>query len=218
MVPTTGDTDDAGDLRSSSGEGMAWDSLAGLSPGEVCPRALVKFDEASQRYLVSSFGRGFQVDCQSRRIREEVITDRNALPLEEDFFNLSVLWYLLRAQDIPLSGNLVKPAHMAGGDIFWKGSHALPLGQLAERYGTSPPEFLSAALQLAGRPESCGDASARFYPLPRLPLLLVLWAGDEEFPSRAEIMFDATCVLQVPLDIIWSLAMVTIRLMLKDKD
>ncbi|MDZ4165936.1 MAG: DUF3786 domain-containing protein [Smithellaceae bacterium] len=218
MVPAAADTDDAGDRNRPSGEGMAWDKLAALAPGDVCTRALVDFDERSGRYIVSSFGRRFGVDCRTRKVREETAPNRNPLPLADELFNLSVLWYLLRAQDIPLSGKLVKPANMAGGDIFWKGSHALPLKSLAERFGASPEEFISRAMLLAGRPESYGDAAARFYPLPRVPVLLLLWAGDVEFPARAEIMFDSTCVEQAPLDIIWSVAMMTILLMLKAGD
>ncbi|MBI3593004.1 MAG: DUF3786 domain-containing protein, partial [Nitrospirae bacterium] len=46
------------------------------------------------------------------------------------------------------------------------------------------------------------------------PVALILWAADEEFPSRVDLLFDSTCELQLPLDIIWSIAMMSLLLML----
>jgi hypothetical protein len=39
-----------------------------------------------------------------------------------------------------------------------------------------------------------------------VPVTLTLWLADEEFPARAGILFDSTCGLQLPTDILWSLA------------
>jgi hypothetical protein len=36
-----------------------------------------------------------------------------------------------------------------------------------------------------------GDAGFGFHVLPRVELAAVYWLGDEDFPSRASILFDA---------------------------
>jgi hypothetical protein len=46
--------------------------------------------------------------------------------------------------------------------------------------------------------------------MPRIPLTVILWLGDEEFPSRADLLFDSSAALHVPLDINWSLAMMSL--------
>jgi hypothetical protein len=58
-----------------------------------------------------------------------------------------------------------------------------------------------------------GDASLELHPFPRVPAVLVLWLKDEEFPARADLLFDSTCILQVPIDILWSIAMMTVLVM-----
>ena len=42
--------------------------------------------------------------------------------------------------------------------------------------------------------------------LPRVPLRVVLWEGDEEFPSRVTILVDRTADSQLALDALLSLA------------
>jgi len=58
-------------------------------------------------------------------------------------------------------------------------------------------------------------SSLRLFPLPRVPVTLVLWLRDEEFPPRMDLLFDSTCDLQISLsDIIWSIAMMFCLVML----
>jgi hypothetical protein len=40
--------------------------------------------------------------------------------------------------------------------------------------------------------QNLGDASYAFWALPRVPVLVVYWLGDEEFPSSAQILFEAS--------------------------
>jgi hypothetical protein len=54
----------------------------------------------------------------------------------------------------------------------------------------------------------------KLLPFPRIPVFLILWLKDEEYPPRADLLFDSTCEAQAPLDIIWSIAMVSLLVML----
>jgi hypothetical protein len=50
------------------------------------------------------------------------------------------------------------------------------------------------------------DAAYRFDITANIPVAVLLWAGDDEFPSEAKMMFDRTISRHLPLDIIFSLA------------
>jgi hypothetical protein len=41
-----------------------------------------------------------------------------------------------------------------------------------------------------------------------------LWLEDDEFPARLDLLFDSTCAMHLPTDIIWSIAMMSVLIML----
>ena len=55
-----------------------------------------------------------------------------------------------------------------------------------------------------------GDASIEVLILPRIPLTVVVWAADDEFPARTSILFDANADKQLPLDALGAAVNLTI--------
>ncbi|MFA4965898.1 MAG: DUF3786 domain-containing protein, partial [Thermoleophilia bacterium] len=60
--------------------------------------------------------------------------------------------------------------------------------------------FAQAAAALGGEALGLADASFRFQALPRVPVAVLLWAGDEEFPARAQLLFDAAAGHYLPAE------------------
>jgi hypothetical protein len=50
------------------------------------------------------------------------------------------------------------------------------------------------------------DAAASFTLCEKLPVALLYWAGDEEFPAEAKLLFDETIAAHFALDIVFALA------------
>jgi len=57
-----------------------------------------------------------------------------------------------------------------------------------------------AALKQGGKSYPLGDASFSFQFLPRMSLLAVFWAGDDELPASYQVLFDASASHQLPTD------------------
>lgn len=196
------------------GEDKAWELLGSMKPEDVCRAAGVSYDAHTARYRVRSFGMDFGVSVKNRIISSKSPGSEAPLRKLAYFFRLSVLWYLVNAKDVGCTGRLVKLEGITGGEIFTKGSHILPLEALARKYGKNREGFIEKAKSLGGELEKSGDASLRLYPLPRIPVVLTLWLEDDEFPARADLLFDSTCRLQIPMDIVWSVAMLSVLVML----
>ena len=90
----------------------------------------------------------------------------------------------------------------------------MPLDKIAGRFCADPDDFVQVALRFGGRQVAYGDAAMELSPLPRLPVTLVLWREDEEFPARAYLLFDDTCEHHLPADILWSVAVMSALVML----
>jgi hypothetical protein len=198
---------------SSPGEDKAWEILLTLKPEDVCRTASVWYDDATAKYTVTSFGLDFTASLKEKTISSTAQGSEALLGKLGYFFRLSLLWYLVSARDIVCTGRPVKLEHIKGGDIFTRGSHVLPLDMVAAKYGKNKNAFIEKGKTLGGEIGKFGDASLRLRPLPRIPVVLTLWAEDEEFPARADLFFDSTCELQLPTDIIWSIAMMSILVM-----
>ncbi|MFC1913337.1 DUF3786 domain-containing protein [Chloroflexota bacterium] len=196
------------------GEQRAWDILAGLNPKDVSHRSKAAYDELSGAYILRLFSEEVSVSPEDRIIRSNSVAADFLLNGLRHYSRLSLLWYLIQSKDIPLSGKLINPGSVAGGLIFSKGSHRLPLDKIAERYGNDISGFLCRGGEFGGRQLDYGDVSLRLFPFPRIPLVLLLWANDKEFPARADLLFDVTCSTHLPPDVIWSTAMLSILAML----
>ena len=197
------------------GEDKAWEILASLQPDYVCRAAGVVYDSERYVYVIKSFGMDFIITVKDRIISSEAVGSAPLLQRLSYFFKLSVLWYLVSVKDIACTGRLVKLEHLRGGDAFTKGAHVLPLEAIAERYGKDKEKFIQKGTSLgASRIENLGDIAIKLLPLPRVPIILSLWLEDEEFPARADLLLDSTCDLQLPTDITWSIAMMSVLMML----
>jgi hypothetical protein len=198
----------------SPGEEKAWEILRELEPSIVCKNAGVLYDEQGGYYTLKSFCTDFSISIQKRLITSTTSQGEIIIKRYSYFFIHSCLWYLINAKDIPLTGRLIKPVNIKGGEMFFRGSHVLPLENIEKKYGENKEAFLSKGKELCAEISNFGDVSLRLLPLPKMPVTIILWLKDEEFPSRADLLLDSSCEIQLPLDIIWSISMLSVLVML----
>lgn len=112
----------------------------------------------------------------------------------------------LAAQPGPsLSGAAITEKELPGGPTFFQGPHELQLGPLIERFGKDSAGFLARARELGGELEGHGDASIRFHPLEGIPVTIILWEADEEFPASVSVLFDKSICEWFELDMVFIL-------------
>ena len=51
---------------------------------------------------------------------------------------------------------------------------------------------MAAAAALGGQPADYGDVAVTVSGFPRVPVTVVLWRGDEEFPPDGNMLFDGS--------------------------
>lgn len=180
-----------------------WERLLQLDPAEVCRRSGAQFDEASGLYLIDYLRERYHIS-PSRRIIEAVSDPTSQ---EDPSIELKVIFitYLLNAQEIPLADKIVAGSNLTGGKTFFQGSHQFPLDPLIERYGRDVEGFLARGISLGATQERYGDVGFRLAALPRVPVIMVLWGVDEEFPARLSVLFDASIEQHLPLDGVYGL-------------
>ena len=196
------------------GEKLAWDILTKIDPQVVQSNADVFFNHENASYEVACLGQCIYISLCDRDIFGKSHLGKLLVKEQGKISRLSILRYLIQAKDAPLSGELVRPSDLPGGAIFIKGTHVLPLYRIAKRFDNNSEDFFIKGKEVGGTQQDYGDMSLKLFPFPRIPLILIVWSGDEEFPSRCSLLFDSSCILHMPTDIMWSTAMMSVELIL----
>ena len=196
------------------GEQEAWEILSALDSKDAEARAGAVFDPDNSTYKLACLGQEIIVSLTDRDIAGTSAPGRFLIEKLGEYSRLSILRYLINSKDLPLSGRLVKPSDLPGVDFFSKGSHVLPLDKIVRQFENDFDGFIETGMKLGGSQAEYGDVSLRLLPFPRLPVFIILWAGDDAFPSKTSLLFDSTCTSHTATDILWSTAMMTIEMML----
>lgn len=132
------------------------------------------------------------------------------VPLQEQVL---VLHYLI-ASPSPWSGSeWVSYREIPGATFYYSAFVKRALDPLKNVFGNEIQGVARAACQLGGNPVDYGDAGYEFYFFPRVPLRLMVWQGDDEFPPSANIIF-ARGIEEIlsPEDIAWMAGMLVYRM------
>ena len=178
-------------------EGL-WEQLEKLDFISTAQRAKCEYLSDEERYIIQLLNTEYIVDLSDKKIysNHKDSLKKPAAFLEE----LCILAYLINAKEIPLANNLIKAETLPGGQFFFRGIHKLPTEKLEKAFGARPQALLEISDRFEAQICEFGDASISLYVLPRLPLTIVIWRGDEEFEARASVLFDKTVASQIPLD------------------
>jgi hypothetical protein len=113
--------------------------------------------------------------------------DAGEVPLPE---KILFCHYLLHASGEPLTGQLITFRQIPDGHFYFDAFQRRARDPLLSAFGRNVDLFRTCAESLGGKPVAAGDIGMAFDVLPRIPVHLVLWRGDDEFPPEASVLFD----------------------------
>jgi len=132
------------------------------------------------------------------------------IPIQEQVL---ILHYLMAAETPGLSGQWVSYREIPGASFYFGAFVKRAVDPLKKVFGQNISGFTRAAEKLQARKIENGDAGFEFRMFPAVPLQLILWEGDDEFPAEANILFDKTIGrILSPEDVAWLAGMVVYRL------
>jgi hypothetical protein len=117
-------------------------------------------------------------------------------------FDAAMLLYYLRSADgAPMADRWIGFRELPGGGFYHQAFQGYSGDILARDLGEQPEVFNRAARKLEGwHMPALAPYAYAFQPLPCIRLAAVMWPGDEELPSRASVLFDASASHYMPTD------------------
>ena len=164
----------------------AWVALQRRDLALVATNGLLQLEETSGRVIVPFLADRYYVDAQARKVFFE--NGSEVYP----FLSVLLLHYLVGVNDKPLSGEWVSFREFEGGEVYFGSFNDRTLIPLKKAFGHQPELLPAAAAPLGAEPLDFGDVGVRVPAFPKLPLAVVVWRGDSEFPPDVNILFDKT--------------------------
>jgi hypothetical protein len=119
-------------------------------------------------------------------------------------YQAMVCYYMLTSVSNPVSNsgqsNWVSFADLSDGRFYNKAFQGYTGDKLAPKIAVDISKLSKIAKYYEGSSLELGDLAFQFSALPKVPIAIVYWLGDEDFPSSCKILFKSTVSYHLPTD------------------
>ena len=156
---------------------------------QQCLRSGARYQEtgSQQTITLEYLNRTYQVTLPD--IAVSLTDSAEEVPLRD---KVLILHYLTLAKGTPIADKLITFKELPEGMNYFPSFSQRVIKPLVDCFGDEPHLLIDAAAILGGYKADYGDAAVTINAFPYVPITLVLWRGDEEFPPSGSIIFDAT--------------------------
>ncbi|MDY6954827.1 MAG: DUF3786 domain-containing protein [Thermodesulfobacteriota bacterium] len=169
---------------------LAFEKLAELDVEGCCQRAGLSFE------AVSPGKKCVSIPYLGKTYRLVVSTEKTSFAEGEGPLKISdqvlLLHYLITATGVPVADEWITFREVPSGAFYYPSFVKRAIDPLVRSFGMKPELLEKTAGRVAQSVTLPGDKGARIAALPRVPVVLALWKGDDEFPPEGNVYFDAS--------------------------
>ena len=177
---------------------LARQQLAGITDIEEQCR------KGGAQYRLTNLGKSITVQYLNRThlitlpdVEISLVDNPEEIPIRD---RILILHYLLTARGTPPANKLIAFHELPEGSVYYPTFAKRTIQPLVDNFGSDPQLLLSLSRNLGGQKADYGDAAVAINAFPHVPITIVLWRGDSEFPARGNVLFDATISHYLPTE------------------
>lgn len=171
------------------------EKLSSEDPAAVANRCGAFYDPESALISLPVFTQQCAI-----RVPGYLVTEDQSGPEWSPWLQNMVLMHLVTASGAPLHGRWVTLREIPDGRNYSQAVQSYAADRLVKHVANDLSTLRRSCSLLGAWPLDIGDAGFSFQAFPRLPVGLIYWMGDEEFPPSATILFDARARDYLPTD------------------
>ncbi|MDR1128652.1 MAG: DUF3786 domain-containing protein [Treponema sp.] len=163
----------------------------------LCPRAAAAAACWSSATVTSGFAAGARVGGAGTSTGSSVPARPSGADPKQAACDILILRYLCEGRYFGWNGKRLSYNEVPWGPVYYRNFEGRCLKRLAYGFGNDIPRFrriIENAPGLKAEKLPQGDAGYRLEFLSGLFISLILYAGDDEFPPSAQILFDDNLV------------------------
>ena len=161
--------------------------FAALDPQEAAARTGTPFADGA--FCLTLLGHPYRITHPEFSISGEGRTALKSLPAQT-----FLMRWLLEGKQTAGSRDFLTFREMPWGELYIQPFTGRVLKRAAFSFGTRLEAFRAACTAMGGLPLQAGDAGFEFILLGNYRLRMLLWAGDDEFPPSAQLLYSANFV------------------------
>ncbi len=169
---------------------LARDALSSANPNDMAIMSGASWLADSQYLALSFLGNLFEVGYPQGRVTcdGEDVAQADAI---------IVLHYLAGATGAALREQWISLRELPGGEVYLESFRQRSVALLLDCFAEDPQHLWAAVDRLGGQRQ---NNRVTVYALPRIPITLVLWVGDEDVSSDGTVLYDASAPLYLPTE------------------
>jgi hypothetical protein len=181
--------------RSRDSQGHEWRSLEHftgiyrkLDPGEISRRTALPFDGNGRCFRLRVMGVEHKAGFPEFSLKGPDGND-----VREGWKTILFLRFLCEGRYVPAGGTQLSYREIPWGNVYYHNFEGRCLRRFAHTFGADIERYrrvMEANPALNAEKLEKSDAGYRFEFLSGLFMNVYLWAGDEEFPPSAQMLFD----------------------------
>lgn len=189
---------------------LALDTLSKLDIERCCANAGLSLERSSagagiRQVKIPYLGHTYTLSVHN----DTIFFDENSIPLKIPDQAL-LLHYLITARGEPVADEWITFREVPSGSFYYGAFTKRAIVPLVKYFGARPSLLGEVAKVIGQVSASPGDKALNISALPRVPVVLSLWRGDEEFPPEANLYFDKSIASYLPTEDIAYLAGATV--------
>lgn len=172
----------------------AWDALSSQESEGVAKRSLASYDSHGNEFTLTFFGQDYRIQTLKK-----VVMGPHGKEVKP-FIAVLLLHYLASAKDIEPEGRLITFRELVGGDVYYDAFSRRAIIPVTKTFGSKADVLREAGKAMGAREEPRGDCSLVINVLPKIPVTVTVWEGDDEVPASANMLFDASIKELLPTE------------------
>ena len=173
---------------------LARQQLAGIPDiEEQCRKAGAQYSEKS--IILHYFNRTYFITLPDAEI--SLIDSSETIPIRD---RILILHYLLTAGGTEPANKLIAFHELPEGNVYYTTFAKRTIQPLIDNFGSDSQLLLPLSRKLGGQKADYGDAAVTINAFPHVTITIILWRGDDEFPARGDVLFDATIAQYLPTE------------------
>ncbi len=187
---------------------LAIKKLKELSLAELKRRSLFDLKNDST-FIVPFLGEVYEVSYPDFEFKNTKEPEKEISIIEE----VLILHYFKAVPFVDEHFKWISFREIPGTGFYFSAFTKRAIDPLRKVFGFQLEKFEKVSKLLGGKPLDVGDKGFEFWVFPRVPIRLILWMGDEEFPPEANILFRSSIdKILSPEDIVWTASLLVYKM------